>query len=447
MGVDESKLSEEELAKIAEDDAESEEDQKIYKKRRWQHKLRLGRHYRMERFTIFFFTLLSSILLFVGLGWNSERIRMNDLVGTKAVYSESLTFSLSGVSGTIEDVYRNSEGTRAYVLVNMSDLSGVSLDTNDYELFLTGFNKGLSQDPASSMFLFSTSGYLGIEFYDERGLANEIYDVTIRNNSEVTKRKELTDKQLAELEDASYGEFDQANFYVNVGAEEVVVMDVLDRELDPVQLYYALVGRYDEDEVFEEIDTKVDELNQLLVEYDEYNKRLVNLGYEGIEKPKFMAGDKIDDEGHFRPEYIVRGAHDIEYIGLRSTDGFVTQVVEDPSRFREYMAERRAVEQLAVNSSSNKEDDPEFNERITEIIRDDGYLLELDGINMSEATSSDLSARDAVNSLMSISGQYLRVKRSLQIESMRNLLILDAEIRTQGQGFSANTDEEFLTIY
>ena len=51
-------LTEEELAKKAVDNADSQEEQKVYKKRQFQHKFKLGRHYTMERFTIMFGSLL-----------------------------------------------------------------------------------------------------------------------------------------------------------------------------------------------------------------------------------------------------------------------------------------------------------------------------------------------------------------------------------------------------
>lgn len=445
MGESKKQLSEEELAAKAEAEAETEEDQKVYKKRRWQHRLRMGRHYRMERFTIIFFTLCSIMLIFTGLGWNRSRIAQKEQIGTQSKYSTSVSFSLSDVTGDVVDVFRNTEGTRAYVLLQFADMSKLSLDANDYQIYMTGFNKSLRQEPTGSMMIYGSSGYVALEFYDERGLSNEIYDITIRNNSEVTNRAELTEEQLAEMEDASFGRFDQANLYVNVGAEDVVEMDVLDKTLDPVQLYYALVGRDNEDVLLDEIGALAGTLKQLHVEHDEYINRLGELGYSDIRKPVYMEGDTFDDDtGYLIPKYMVEGAHDIEYIGMRSTDGFITQVVDDPSMFRDYMAEKRAVQTLATELG---DDNPEGLIQIQEVVRDDGYVLDIQNINASEATSSDLSVRDSINSLSGIWGQYLIVKRELQIDKMRDLLLLDAEIRTQNRVFSANVDENFITIY
>src|SRR5699024_8045144 len=306
------KLTEEELAAKAEEEADTEEEQKIYKKRKWQHKLKLGTHYRMERFTMMFSSLVVILSLFFVVGWNSNRIAQNEMIGTQARYTEQFKFSLSDVAGSVEGVYRNPDGTRAYMLMKVDNVSNLSLDAENYEMFLTGFNKELEQEPAASMFMFGSSGYVGLEFYDEHGLTNEIYQITLRNNSEVTNATELSEEELAELDDPSFGRFDQVEMFVNVGGEEVTTMDVLDDELDAIQLYYALVGRYQEEEIFTRIEQQTDELGQLLAQHNEHANRLVNLGFIAPDMPSFMDGDYVDDEGNFKPRTYVKGAHEID---------------------------------------------------------------------------------------------------------------------------------------
>ena len=434
------KLTEEQLAAKAEQEADTDEEQKVYKKRKWQHKLKLGTHYRMERFTIMFFSLVAVLALFFVSGWNSQRIAQNEKIGTQAQYTEQFQFSLSGLSGRVEGIYRDSDEQRAYVLLQMDDVSKMSTDAKNYEIFLTGFNKQLEQEPSGSMFMFGSSGYVGLEFYDERGLANEIYAITLRNNSEVTNATELTEEELDALDDPSFGRFDQTEIYVNVGAEEVTTMEVLDKDLDAVQLYYALVGRYEEEEIFARIDEQTNELGQLIARHNENANRLVNLGFEAPPMPNYMDGDYIDDDGNFQPRTYVQGAHKIDYIGLNSTDGFVSQVVNDVSEFRDYMAEKRTEERLVERGV---EEPP----RIETIKRDDGYELPLIDIRRDESTQNEMSARDAVESLMSTWTQYLSVKRNLQITTMRDLLLLDADVRTQGNAFSVHSGEDFLTIW
>lgn len=436
-------LTEEEMAAKAEAEAETDEEQKIYKKRRWQHKLKLGTHYRMERFTIMFGLVMTMLVLFGFSGWNSSRIAQNELVGTQAKYTQNFEFSLSKVPGSVEGVYRDPDGKRAYVLLHMPDVSNLSLDAKNYEMFLTGFNKQLDQEPAASLFMFGSSGYVGLEFYDERGLANEIFQITLRNNSEITNAVELTEQELANLYDPSFGENDQAEIFVNVGADEVTTMDVLSQKLEPVQLYYALIGRTSEELIFDSIASKTETLGQLMAQHNEHTNRLVSLGYKAPPKPEYMDGDYIDEDGHFRPRTYVKGSHDIEYIGRNSTDGFVSQVVDDVSNFRKYMADKRAAEQLAGSTRDSAEEPP----RLESMIRDDGYEIFFMDITQNEATDNELRAKDATEALMVTWTQYIQVKKDLQITSMRELLLLDANIRTQGNAFSVHSGDDFLIIW
>lgn len=441
----ETQLSEEELAKQAVKNADSEEEQKLYKKRQFQHKFKLGRHYTMERFIIMFVSLVGILgLLFVG-SWGRHTIAQNAQAGTQAKYTQNIEFSLSGVKGSITNIYRDPDGKRAFVMIDMPNVSNLSLDSSNYEMFLTGFNSNLSQEPAASLVIFGSSGEMALEFYDERGLANEIFHITLRNNSAVTGAQELSEEELAELDDASFGRFDQTEIYVNVGAEDVTTLDVLDQELDPIQLYYALVGRYEEDKIFERIDNTTHELGQLLAEHNEYANRIAEYGFEAPDMPSYMTGDFIDENGHFRPRGYVQGAHEIEYVNKRTTDGFVTQVVDNPGALRQYMSDKRAESNLADSSvrGSEKESSP----RITELVRNDGYVLPVNEISTADSTSGEISARDAVNSLNNVWSNYLTTKRRLQIDLMRDLLVLDADTRTQGNAYSTHSGDDFLTIY
>lgn len=438
-------LSEEELAQQAVENADSEEEQKVYKKRLWQHKLKLGRHYTMERFTIMFGSLLSLLLLLFVASWGKQTVAQNAQIGTQAKYTESIEFSLSGTQGTITNIFRDPEGKRAFVMIDVPDVSNLSLDASNYEMFLTGFNKTLEQEPAASVIIFGSSGEMALEFYDERGLSNEVYGITLRNNSAVSNIDELSEEDLAELEDASFGRFDQTEIYVNVGAEDVTTLDVLEQDLDPVQLYYALVGRYAEDEVFDKIDATTKELGQLLAEHNEYANRISEYGFEAPAMPSYMDGDFIDENGNFRARTLVQGAHEIEYIGKRSTDGFITQVVDEPGALRQYMADKRAESSLAESSAGGSE--PESTPVLNELVRKDGYILPVNEISTTDSTSGELGARDAVSSLNTVWSSYLTSKRQLQIELMRDLLVLDADTRTQGNAYSTHSGEDFLTIY
>lgn len=439
-------LTEEEMADQAINDAESDEEQKLYKKRKWQHKLKLGDHYRMERFTWMFGTLMVLLVLFGFTGWNKDRIAQKEQIGTQAKYTEQIEFSLSGIQGNIRNVFRDTSGKRAFILIEMNDVSDLSLDASKYQLYLTGLNNTkLKQEPASSMFIFGSSGYMGIEFYDDRGLENEIYQMTLRNNSELTDEAELSEQDLDNLDDASFGKYDQAEFYSNVGAEDAVTMDVLDKELSPVQLYYSLVGHFEEDEVYEEIDSTIKDLDKLLAREQEYSNRIVELGYEAPDIPGYMDGDYVTDENEFRPRTNVLGSHDLDYENNRIPDGFLSQVVDDSSEFRDYMAKKRADEEIAKSENDDEYEEFEGIEELT--IKGTDKKIVLGEFSMEDATSNEQSMMSAVEELNKTRDAYLDTKRHLQIELMRELLLLEADVHTQSNAFSTHDGDSFLNIW
>lgn len=438
-------LSEDEQQALDVENADSVEEAKVYKKRQFMHKFKLGTHYRMERFSVMFGTLTAFLLLFSLVGWSNYRSDQKEQMSTQAKYTTEVDFSLSGQSGEVVDVYRGKDDTRAVVLIKMEDVANLSVDASTYQLFLTGVDKKLKQQPDASMFIFGSSGYIGIELHDEEGLPNQVLDFTLRANNQVQEDVvELTEEELAEFDDASFGQHDQTQFLANVGAEDAVELSVLDDELDAIELYYALVGRHDEDEIFARIDEQTKELDRLLARHNEYSNRLDELGFVPPALPAFMDGDYIDDEGNFQARTDVIGHHDIEYINKRVTDGFVLQVVDDVSDFREYMAQKRGEYQQAQTDSL---DAAEEVPKIEELVRDDGYTIEVGQISDDESTSNELSARDALVTLETTWSQYIEQKRLLQITDMRDLLLLDADIRTQGNAFSSHSGEEFLTIW
>lgn len=427
------------------DEAENDEEAKVYKRRELMNRFKLGSHYRMERFSIMFGFFTVFLMVFSLFGFTNYKSAQREQLSTRAKYTSTFEFSLSKQSGAIDNIYRDPDGKRAYVLFKMNNVSNLSVDAKNYELFLTGFNKKLKQEPESSLFIFGSSGYMGIELYDERGLSNEIMEFTLRANSTLYENQnDLTEEQLAEMADASFAKHDQAQFYANVGAEDAVVMDVLDKQLEPVELYYALIGRHDEDVIFDRIDKHTTELARLLALHNEYSNRLVELGYQAPKTPVFMDGDYVDEDGVFHPRTNVLGYHKLDYNGKRVTDGFVLQVVDSVADFRSYMATKRAENQQAQSSSAAES---EKLERVETLIRNDGYVLPISEISSGESTSNETSALEAVKSLEATWSSYLSEKRALQITAMRDLLLLDADIRTQGNAFSSHSGDDFVTFW
>lgn len=440
------KLTEEDKLKHAVDNAESVDEAKIYKKRQFMHKFKLGSHYRMERFTVMFGALTVFLLFFSLIGWSNNHRNLKQDLSTKAIYSTSFEFSLSKSAGTVINVYRDTDGKRAVVLLKLEDVSNLSVDATNYELFLSSVENNIKTDITGSLFMFGSSGYVGVELNAEEGLPNDVLNFTLRSNSKLAEEAEpLTEDEIAELEDASFATNDQAVFYVNVGAKDVVPNKILDGEMDPIETYYSFVGRDAEDILFEDIKTKTTNLKRLLERNNEYSNRLVELGFEAPKAPTYMDGDYVNEDGVFTPRTNITGYHAIEYADQRIPDGFVNQVVDDVSGLRDYMSNKRAEAEQALGTSVVGEG--ETPPVIEKLKRNDGYELNLVDVVEGDSTTNEASARTAVETLGAVWSEYLEEKRSLQIQSMQELLLLDADVRTQGEAFSEYSGKEFLTVW
>ena len=74
-------------------------------------KLKLGPHYRMERFTAMLGVTVSMLLLFSVLSFVTYRADVAQSVSAQAVYTEDFSFSLSGQKVYVEGVYGHKDKT------------------------------------------------------------------------------------------------------------------------------------------------------------------------------------------------------------------------------------------------------------------------------------------------------------------------------------------------
>lgn len=404
-------------------------------------KLKLGPHYKMERFTVLFITSLSFLLLFTGLSFASYRSDVVNIATTQAVYTEDFTFSLSEQKMTVEGVYGNEDKTDVMVLLRMASPDGMSADANNYELFITGERKSLSHTPDTTFSIFGATGYAIVRFQSNEPIPQEVMAVTIRANSELTAQKDPT--TVTDEVDESFAEYDQGKFYVNPGADNVTVLENFKTgETDPSKLYISLVAEEKDKAIRDEIEKQTKELGQLLNRADEYRNRLVSTGYIPPKTPWFVEGDLIDKDGVFRPAKYMARAHIFDYYTRDIHDGYVKQIMRDLSEFSDYM-----VSHDSNVSGTADELLPEKVKFVEQLEREDGTVLDLTTLSPDISPSSLLAAKSAVESLQRTWDSYGSLKGKLQRNTMRDLLILDADVLSQSTGFSENRNEKAVQFY
>ncbi|MGX1266750.1 hypothetical protein RKD55_004694 [Rossellomorea marisflavi] len=407
-------------------------------------KLKLGPHYKMERFTAMLGVTMSMLLLFTVLSFVTYRSDVAQSVSAKAVYTEDFNFSLSGQKVNVEGVYGNKDKTDVMILLKMQSPESMSTDASNYELFITGEKKSLSYEPDVTFSLFGSTGYGIIRFQDDQPIPKEIADITIRANAELSAKDGSGASGEKDSTDGSFGSHDQGKLYVNPGADDVVTVDGLKTgETEPTKLYTALVAEALDKDIRTEIEQKTEELGKLLNREKEYTNRLVSAGYEPPKTPWFVDGDYVNDDGTFVAAEDVAGAFTFNYSTNSIRDGYINQVMSDLSSFDAYMKEHSESE-LERKADKTKQEQVD---RIATLKGDDGSVLDLNMVATGTSPSAQVAAKDSVESLQATWRTYLNTKSKLQKDLMRKLFILDADIQSQKSSYSVLSGKNAVTFY
>lgn len=407
-------------------------------------KLKLGPHYKMERFTVTLGATLSVLLLLSGLSFVTHRADVAESVSAQAVYTEDFNFSLSGEKMYVEGIYGNEDKTDVMILLRMQSPEVMSADADNYELFITGEEDALSYEPDVSLSLFGSTGYGIIRFQHEEPIPKEITDITIRSNADLSAQEGTGSSGEKDSTDGSFGKYDQGKLYVNPGADDVKTLDWLKAgEDDPTKLYTALVAESVDAEIRKEITTHTEELGKLLNREQEYTNRLASAGYQPPAQPWFVSGDYVDDDGVFVSAKDVAGAFNFDYSTKTIRDGYINQVMSDLSSFDAYMKEHAEEEAEESADDSRKEQV----DRIDTLKTEDGSVLDLNGVSTGSSPSAQVAAKDSVESLQATWRTYLKTKQDLQRDLMRDLLILDADVQSQTSSYSVQSDKDAVTFY
>lgn len=428
---------------IQEEEVQKEKSSFVEKVKALRDKLKLGPHHKMERFTIMLGATLSLLLLSTVMAFFSYRSDVANLASSQTVFTEDFEFSLSSQRGYVEGVYGNKDKTDVMVLLRFQNPQEMSVNAKNYELFITPQRGEMKYKPKVSFSMFGSTGYSIIRFQHDEPLRQEVLDITIRANTELSLKE---GRGATDDLDASFDKYDQARILVNVGANNVKTLKgVKPNETDPRKLYIALVAHEKDLEIHKEIKEKTTELERLLNRSKEYSNRITSAGYIAPEEPRFIKGDYVDENGVFRPATMLSRSHDINYWSKDIHDGYITQVVDDFSEFDDYMAQFSTRGDNATEI--DKERQEEQVENITELKHEDGTVLDLDTVVTGESATAQVSVKDALESLLSTWRTYVNEKATLQRDLMRELILLDADVQSQPVSYTEHHGDSVVTFY
>lgn len=413
-------------------------------------KLKLGPHYRMERFSLLFCVMVVGILVTTVSCFVAHVQTQNTTLGEQAIYSTEFETSKTGVSGKVIDVYSSEDKAKTLLLLKFDDTKVVSTNADNYQMFLTGASveqnkQTLDGIPSGSIYMFGNTGYMGIYLVNKDGFGPQILDLVVRCNSELqTNASEDVDE---EVEDKSFVDYDQFRVYFNPGASKAKHLDCLDGSKAPSikDFYNEAVITPQEDEIHAQLETQVNNMRVSLNQIHEYEERLKTEGITVPAEPSVIAGDKVitNDDGSYtyKPATVLPGGYDLDWQHTSVVDGFIDDLIAKTD------SPNMTVDQYFAMMTREANGDASGNKLDTNNIEwqlNDGTLISsLSGGKSSRYTKYMEMCNDLTNAWRT----YYNQKVDYQREMLGSLLDLEVSKDSILTSSSVNTSENVLQCY
>lgn len=413
-------------------------------------KLKLGPHYRMERFSLLFCVMVVGILVTTVSCFVAHVQTQNTTLGEQAIYSTEFETSKTGVSGKVIDVYSSEDKAKTLLLLKFDDTKVVSTNADNYQMFLTGASveqnkQTLDGIPSGSIYMFGNTGYMGIYLVNKDGFGSQILDLVVRCNSELqTNASEDVDE---EVEDKSFVDYDQFRVYFNPGASKAKHLDCLDGSKAPSikDFYNEAVITPQENEIHAQLETQVNNMRVSLNQIHEYEERLETEGITVPAEPSVIAGDKVitNDDGSYtyKPATVLPGGYDLDWQHTSVVDGFIDDLIAKTD------SPNMTVDQYFAMMTREANGDASGNKLDTNNIEwqlNDGTLISsLSGGKSSRYTKYMEMCNDLTNAWRT----YYNQKVDYQREMLGSLLDLEVSKDSILTSSSVNTSENVLQCY
>lgn len=416
----------------------------------WQNR----RHFKLHIFGV---TVLLVVAIFVA---NLITIKVSydnkvaNYMASTVKYTASTQMSLSGVSGTVDEIYVDSSKTRCFILMTLSDMSVLALNAGNYQAFVTnvtseGVDNGLPEEQLSGeIYMFGASSRMvGIYLKSDIPFENTLKRLTFRSYSKYTSNTQPYYRSM--VSDANY---DQCHIYFNPGATGAKTIRFLEEHIDgedfvPHDIYRQVTVVDSEKTIRQNILSFYSELQTLMNQIDEYRNRLyVNYDLSVPDLPQYAQGDYFDviniynDEGEivdsytrFMPATIFPGGTDYDwYVGSITTSYY--DLVPD--------ANGRSIR--AYISDLNNQGSAQTTVKYEDWCYTDGTKFSLIDGNTTLYENEVLAVMDEYEDLIN---EYLKLKNTYQTNYLPSLLRLERDSEAFGQAYTVRNDENTVLAY
>lgn len=429
-------------------------------------KLKIGSHYRIERFGWIFSLLSLGLLICMGFAWRTQ-MNLNKIdFKSRAIYSTAFETSRTRNAGSVIGAFSNKERTKAFVLLKMKSMTSLPADASDYRMYITndsrpGNPRTSTHKPSGGIYMFGTSGYMGLYFIDNAGFEQAIKRITIRIGKELVN-VDSNKVRSEDFKDDSFTKYDQFNVYINFGAEFGDKMVALDEnysddrinvglkesdvlfgdKIEATKLFKSLVIDPQEKGIKTVLlnDLKsMQTTKNLIAEYTARYEKLDIDGKHGIvpEEPMQMRGDEIKDVNgilYLKPSYVYPNGYNFVWQDKTIEDGYLKDVVPDG--------------ESALNYMINHDKLSETMETKSELwYLSDGSLLSAYEDNGGAQFNVVSDATTLRNQIIGYWNEYMTVKNKYQTADLRSLLELEITMNAVDRNYTVNDNADTLLSY
>lgn len=418
----------------------------------------LGRHQKMERFSLGFFVLSILLVFTMVVGFRQNMIKNSHLISDKAMYNELIQTSKTHVQGTVLGVYGNKTHTKSLVLLHFPDINKISTDAKNYNVFVTsadvdGNQRRFTSKPTGGVYVFGDTGYVGLYLVNNAGFDKQILQVTVRANLELVAKDNANSEEKPEGKegDTSFAKFDQFTIYCNPGASQVEYIKALEGEGSPdASILYRDAVSDKETLLAKEINKKqLENIEIALNNVKEHTKRIEKRGVVIPNLPEVLVGDTISREK--KGEKIVykynvkndfKGALHFDWQNKSIQDGFV----KDAMKNYKNLTVSSGKDFLVAQALDAKENPTSLNLNIKDWKLKDGRLIE--DLN-TETNSNDeyVSLNKACQDYVKVLDDYYKLKldyqTKTQVDFIRSEVLLGMVSDLQTTYFG----DDVVTVY
>lgn len=399
-----------------------------------------------------FFTISVPLILMTGISIYNKFGLDDQMLISRAIYTTEATFSRTNETSKVVGVYTNSDKTRGMVLIKFSDGVNISSNASDYKVFTTASNlkKGkedLTSKPAGSIYVFGTSGYIGLYFVDNGGFNSQIFKSTIRMEKEF---KSVDDKKIVkeQLPGESYSQYDQADFYYNLGASEATKLTTLDNAEFSIQDFYVeAVGSKLNNDKRKEITDNLNNMSKTMLQIREMKSRLESTSVDGVglivpDLPKEISSDNFSGSGDdilYSTDYVYPGGLNFNWKDIDLKKGYFKSINNkyinpDDLSLSKFLVKLR--EQQSKSDAVKKFEH--------QWVMSDGSKFE----DFVRTIGLDNSGVESMNSNVanytSLLDSYMEMKQAYQTKDLKDLLSLDVTFDNATTNVDSVSKDRFL---